>query len=139
MSTVPGKGENLSRAVQVLIEAYQSIDLLMNEMDKAAEQSGFVSHTRIWLSRHRFDYSVWNRMPSTSDHWLFVHPIRVDSSDFKLTEQDGIWRSSPGKKAQKSYWGIQGSVAVSSPLVQVDSPETVRTGIFERLLSLPEV
>ncbi|WP_123039207.1 hypothetical protein [Cohnella candidum] len=194
MSIISNKGENITKALNVLYKTYENLELLFSDMDKEAEQMGFVSHTdkfmrwksdanfngwltssfiklyqvegergseqleelrqgdiyaveinleeeypQIWLCRHRFDFSVWKRMPATADHWLFYQPLYLDNESlFKLVEKDEFWYSMPTAKAQKSYWGIQGSVAVSVPLVTVHSAETIRAEIFDRLRTLPE-
>ncbi len=186
-------GENITKALSVLLETYANIDLLLVEMDKVAEKAGFVAHTsrfmrwksdvdyngwlvksfikiyqpegdnysdrvkdlragdlhavdidlendypQIWLSRHRFDYSGWTRLPSTSEHWLLSYPLYDDPGLFSITEIGDLWRSVPTEKARKNYWGIRGSVALSIPLVTVTSSETIETEVFDRLKSLPE-
>lgn len=194
MSIISNRGENITQALNILLETYENLELLFTDMDKEAEQTGFVSHTerflrwksdanydgwltgsfiklyqfegekyserigkllqgdmyavdvnlkeiypKIWLCRYRFDYAVWRSMPATSDHWLFSYPFNPGYPElFKVEDASGNRFSIPTAKARKTYWGLQGAVAVSLPLVAVDSAQAIRTEIFDRLRTLPE-
>lgn len=54
------KGENITRALQVLLETYSSIERLLVEMEKEAEKAGFVSHTARFIRwKSDVDSSGW--------------------------------------------------------------------------------
>lgn len=91
----------------------------------------------ISLIRYSFDYSVWTRMPAVSDHWIFYGPFG-ESSFFEIIQKDDVWTSIPLEKAQKRYWGIQRAVAIDIPLIDITTPELIRTEIFQKLMSIPE-
>ncbi|MGN7360426.1 hypothetical protein ACTHPF_21650 [Paenibacillus sp. SAF-054] len=91
----------------------------------------------ITLSRFRYDFSKWERMPATSDHWLFRDPYWLDNH-FDITCEDGIWRSKTKAKSVKKYWGLQQAIGTSIPLTSVTDAETIRNNLFEQLLNLPE-
>ncbi|MEK3796951.1 hypothetical protein MHI18_01635 [Peribacillus sp. FSL H8-0477] len=92
----------------------------------------------ISLIRYTFDYSVWIRMPAVSDFWVFAAPFG-DNDFFEQTQDDlSVWTSIPLEKAKKRYWGIQRAVAIDIQLIDITSPELIRTEIFQKLMSLPE-
>lgn len=91
----------------------------------------------ISLIRYTFDFSYWERTPSVSDHWVFYDPFRYEDF-FDITEDNGVWTSIPYENAKKRYWGIEKAVAIEIPLVEVTSPEDIRTKIFQKFENLPE-
>lgn len=91
----------------------------------------------ISLIRYTYDYSTWTRMPGVSDHWLFYNPFR-ETNLFEIVQKDDMWTSIPLEKTKKRYWGIQRAVAIDIPLIDITSPELIRTEIFQKLMSLPE-
>ncbi|WP_312474456.1 hypothetical protein [Neobacillus sp.] len=185
-------GQNISTAVEVLIETYKNLDSLFVELDRIGEEEGFLTLTPrfmrwksdsdpagwltsnfiklyqlekdpdfsnnlglksgslfgvevdlltneypvISLIRYTFDYSHWTKLPSISDHWIFFGPFRYDNF-FNIYEEDGLWSSEPLDKAKKRYWGIQRAVARQIPLVEITTPESIRTKIFQELDQLP--
>ena len=89
------------------------------------------------LIRYTYDYSAWTRMPAVSDHWLFYSPFREENF-FEIDQIENVWTSIPIEKAKKRYWGIQRAVAIDIPLIDITSPELIRTEIFQKLMTLPE-
>lgn len=185
-------GQNISTAVNVLIETYKNLDSLFIELDRIGEEEGFLTLTPrfmrwksdsdpagwltsnfiklyqlekdpdfpndlglksgslfgvevdlltneypvISLIRYTFDYSQWAKLPSISDHWIFFGPFRYDNF-FNIFEEDGLWTSEPLDKAKKRYWGIQKAVSRDIPLIEITTPESIRTKIFQELDQLP--
>ncbi|UOK49046.1 hypothetical protein KU891_27215 (plasmid) [Bacillus tropicus] len=99
--------------------------------------NGMEDYPEITLARFTYDYDFWTKMPSVSDHWIFFYPFR-DENNFKIQEKNGIWTTTPYAKSRKKYWGIQQGIAQVIPLLQVTSPETIRSEIFKVLSELPE-
>ncbi|AJG91221.1 hypothetical protein I6G77_28095 (plasmid) [Bacillus tropicus] len=99
--------------------------------------NGSEDYPEITLARFTYDYDFWTKMPSVSDHWIFFYPFR-DENNFKIQEKNGIWTSTPYEKSRKKYWGIQQGLAQVIPLLQITSPETIRSEIFKVLSELPE-
>ncbi len=97
-----------------------------------------VNYPLITLSKFTFDYRSWSRLPGVSDHWIFHNPFR-DESQFNIDEKEGLCTSKPHQKTKKKYWGLQEAIGRSFPLLNVTSPETIRSGIFKGLLELSEV
>ncbi|MEC2056091.1 hypothetical protein I6J18_01910 [Peribacillus psychrosaccharolyticus] len=98
---------------------------------------GQEEYPTISLIRYTYDYSAWTRMPAVSDHWLFYYPFR-DKNLFEIDQKDKVWTSLPLEKAKKRYWGIQRAVGIDIPLIDITSPELIRTEIFQKLMTLPE-
>lgn len=180
-------GKNISTAVEVLTETYKNLQNFFSELDRIAEEEGFISltprflrwksdsdpsgwlvtdmiklyqsenepdlpnlpemksapiygvevdlasedHPAISVIQYTFDFSEWSRLPSVSDHWIFYYPFRDDSL-FDIDEENGVWTSTPFEKAKKRYWGIEKAVAIDIPLVEINSPEMVRSEIFQK-------
>ncbi|HHP1052984.1 hypothetical protein [Bacillus cereus group sp. BfR-BA-01354] len=99
--------------------------------------NGMEDYPEITLARFTYDYDFWTKMPSVSDHWIFFYPFR-DENNFKIQEKNGIWTTTPYAKSRRKYWGIQQGIAQVIPLLQVTSPETIRSEIFKVLSELPE-
>jgi hypothetical protein len=102
------------------------------EVDLQAKEYPVIS-----LIRYTFDYSQWIKLPSISDHWIFFGPFRYDNF-FNIYEENGLWSSEPLEKAKKRYWGIQKAVARDFPLIEITTPESIRTKIFQELDLLPK-
>jgi hypothetical protein len=95
-------------------------------------------YPKIWLIRYTFDFSLWGRIPAISDHRTFYYPLG-ESSWFNVKEQNALRTGTPvDDSVKKRFWGIQKAIGKSIPLVQVTSRESIRTLIFDALLSLPE-
>ncbi|TFD93645.1 hypothetical protein [Jeotgalibacillus sp. R-1-5s-1] len=84
----------------------------------------------ISLVKYKFDYTSWTRTPSTSDHWVFWDPFRIDKF-FKINKKDGQWFSETNEKGKEKYWGLEKAVAIEIPLLEVNSPEDISEKIFE--------
>lgn len=90
----------------------------------------------ISLSRFTFDFSFWDRMSSVSDHWLFYYPFVEDENLFTISELNGVWTSIPKEHIKKKYWGFEKAIAIEIKLMDVDSPETIRSKVFGELMEL---
>ncbi|ENQ3113169.1 hypothetical protein ACEOWI_004509 [Bacillus cereus] len=99
--------------------------------------NGSEDYPEIALARFTYDYDFWTKMPSVSDHGIFFYPFR-DENNFEIQEKNGIWTCTPYEKSRKKYWGIKQGIAQVIPLLQVTSPETIRSEIFKVLSELPE-
>lgn len=97
---------------------------------------GEVTYPEITLSRFQYDLSQWDRVPSIADHWLFHDPYRLHNH-FVIEEQDGLWKSITRNKSIKRYWGLQQAVGKTIPLVGVQDAASIKSQIFEALLTLP--
>ncbi|PLR79794.1 hypothetical protein CVD25_22835 [Bacillus canaveralius] len=89
----------------------------------------------ISLAKLSYDFSQWTRVPSVSDHWIF-NDIFHNYNNFIIDEKDSVWTSKPNKKSVKKYWGLQSAIGMGYPLVHVSSSESIRTEIFDRLLTI---
>ncbi|WP_166030732.1 hypothetical protein [Neobacillus terrae] len=92
-------------------------------------------YPEITLAKLTYDFSQWTKVPGVSDHWIFWDIFRMTNS-FEINESNGTWASKPHSKAAKKYWGLQSAQGESFPLINVSSAETIKTKIFDRLLSL---
>jgi hypothetical protein len=106
-------------------------DIYCVEIDLEGENS----YPEISLTRIEYDFSVWSRIPSVSDHWIFWNIFR-DVNFFNINGEENIWTSEPYNKSKNKYWGIKRAVSKSIPLVTVSSAESIRTEIFENLRKL---
>lgn len=91
----------------------------------------------ITLSRFQYDLTRWERMPAISDHWLFHDPYHI-ANHFDIYYEDDLWISTGKAKSSEKYWGFKQAVGTTIPLLHVNDAETIRTGIFDRLLGLPQ-
>lgn len=101
------------------------------------ELAGKDAYPEITLSRFHYDLSCWERMPAISDHWLFNDPYRIENH-FEIDCVDEISTSKVKEKSSKKYWGFKQAIGKSIPLVTVHDAESIRVGIFQQLLELPE-
>jgi hypothetical protein len=91
----------------------------------------------ISLVEYTYDYSMWTRMPSLADHWVFWIPFR-NENDFEIKEENGLWSSELNNKKNlaKRYWGIQKAISRDIPLMEVSSAEDIKNKVFDRLKAL---
>ncbi|AIQ56198.1 hypothetical protein [Paenibacillus borealis] len=101
------------------------------------ELVGEEGHPEISLSKFQYDLTRWERMPAISDHWLFNDPYQLDNH-FEIDYVDGYWISKVKEKSSKKYWGFKQAVGKTMPLVTINDAESIKTGIFQQLLDLPE-
>ncbi|WP_121612675.1 hypothetical protein [Mesobacillus foraminis] len=106
-------------------------DLYCVEVDLTGEEN----YPEVTLAKLTYDFTQWTRMPAVSDHWIFGDIFRMDNH-FRIKEDNGKWTSEPFEKSSKKYWGLKKAVAIAVPLVDISSPETIKSKIFKEFREL---
>lgn len=138
------EGDPESWATHNFIKLYRKAD--SGEPEKS-QSVGFVYGVEIdligendeaTLSLHKFefDFSYWDRLPSTTDHWVFWWPFR-ESNHFEIqipNQTEDLWVTKTKDGFIKKYWGLQGAVASEMPLTNLSSSEDISEKVFKRFL-----
>jgi len=106
-------------------------DVYVVEIDLEGQEN----YPELTLSRFQYDLSMWERLPSIADHWLFHDPYWLENH-FTIDNNNGIWRTKTHEKSIKRYWGLRSAVGKSIPLTTVTDSASIREQIFQTLLQL---
>ncbi|PET30575.1 hypothetical protein CN518_20350 [Bacillus anthracis] len=163
MSLTNNLGQNITLATNILQKTYENLNLLFIEMDRVGEEEGFMSltpkflrwksesNTNGWLTSNfikLYQLQENSSVPHlsdlrTGDIYCVEVSLNNGSEDYpeitlaRFTYDYDFWTSTPYEKSRKKYWGIQQGIAQVIPLLQITSPETIRSEIFKVLSGLP--
>lgn len=95
----------------------------------------------IYLSKFEYDFQEheWSRQIAVSEHWGFYYPVRQTSEDFRFANRGEYKISTPkSPKVVDTYWGLQQVVFTTLELVDIDSPEKIKSLLIEGLNQLAD-
>jgi hypothetical protein len=92
----------------------------------------------LYLSRFVYDPNLasWKQLPGKADHWRFYWPVRNGDCAIAAFESHRVSIPQTAKD-KKDYWGLERAVFTTIDLIPVNSRETIRSHIFQRLNNLP--
>lgn len=92
----------------------------------------------IYLSKFVYDFKNhdWDGYVAVSEHWGFYYPVR-NKDEFNMENKGEYVESKPkSQKIADNYWGLVEVVFKKIELVDVDSPEKIKSLIIDEFKTL---